>query len=163
MTIISAPCVFKKEGPYGVKILTEIKPSDQSIELEDYNSNRQIYINGYLKNISLKYSVEAKNIVIDSLTEYGTKEENTNNIDLVRQFFNDYFFLTNEKLTQFFPPEQVKASLLSRTLILLKLYQSIEHDDKSYYYSFKYSYRDGFLFLTSYNGDIPFNGPSLKF
>ena len=142
-----------KSGPYRVGLLTQLKSSNDTFCLVDYNRHHHIGRNGHFWSFQMIYNSDQKNIIACNFIEensnitYDEKEE-----EITKEFLNNYYFITAEKLSMLFPVKSVSAFYkdFSKNSIYLVKYDSIEDKKNNTYHNFSYLFEDGFLFLRNY-------------
>ena len=133
-----------------LKLLNELRSENESSSLEVYNRNHTIKVNDEIRYISMIFNEEEKNFIMTSYSDTNQIQIASSDRQIVEDFFNNFYFITKEKLSVLFPLNNIKYESLSRNCIVIKKYDS----KSDYYYTFKYGNYKNFLFLESYKDNI---------
>ena len=151
--LVVTSCFYKKTGPYGVKFFDELKSKSESHSLHEYNEVGTIYSWGTKFSVKMTYNLDTENIEANEISPDLNTVNNKDSENFAKVFLDNYYFITLEKLSVLFPPENVDASYQKpyKNRILIKTYNSENDKNNNNYHCYIYSFDFGFFFLQSYS------------
>ena len=154
--LLLSSCFFKIYKPYGIKILTNLKTSEESEIFKDYACEFAITSQENIFYVIMEYNSKNKKILVSQIT--SNLKKSSTGMSSATSFMNKYFFLTKDTIEEKLPPNLVNASYSSkRKTVYFSRKISNEKDNTEIHY-YRYGYFDGFLLLLNYeekkNGKI---------